>query len=57
VLTLDQILVKMRANYEPVVASLPPKLQEEFRTKVRPLEELEESTPMEFVRTMFTVVY
>lgn len=48
-LTIDQILVKMRANYEPVVASLPPELQEEFRTKVLPLEELEELAP--FINT------
>jgi hypothetical protein len=49
VLTIDQILVKMRANYEPVLASLPPELQEEFRTKVLPLEELEELAP--FINT------
>jgi hypothetical protein len=49
VLTIDQILVKMRANYDPVVASLPPELQEEFRTKVLPLEELEELAP--FINT------
>jgi hypothetical protein len=41
-LTIDQIIAKMRANYEPVVKSLPVELQEEFRTKVLPLAVLEE---------------
>ena len=49
VLTIDQILVKMRANYDPVIASLPPDLQEEFRTKVLPLKDLEELAP--FINT------
>jgi hypothetical protein len=48
-LTVDEIVRKMRGNYEPVVKSLPPELQEEFRTRVLPLEELEELAP--FIRT------
>jgi hypothetical protein len=48
-LTVEQILSCMRSNYEPVVKSLPPELQEEFRTKVLPLSELEELAP--FIRT------
>ncbi len=41
-LTVEEITAKMRANYEPVVKSLPAELQEEFRTKALPLAELEE---------------
>jgi hypothetical protein len=48
-LTIDQIIAKMRANYEPVVKSLPVELQEEFRTRVLPLAELEELAP--FINT------
>jgi hypothetical protein len=49
VLTIDLILVKMLSNYDPVVASLPHELQEEFRAKVLPLKELEELAP--FINT------
>jgi hypothetical protein len=41
-LTIDQIIAKMRANYDPVVRSLPVELQEEFRTRVLPLTDLED---------------
>lgn len=32
----------MRTNYEPTVKTLPAELQDEFRTRVLPLEQLEE---------------
>jgi len=48
-LTVEEIIKKMRTNYEPVVKSLPPELQEEFRTKVLTLNELEQLAP--FIRT------
>ncbi len=48
-LTVEEIVKKMRSNYEPVVKSLPPELQEEFRTRVLPLKEMEELAP--FIRT------
>ena len=48
-LSIDQILVKMRANYEPAVKTLPVELQEEFRVQVLPLAELEELAP--FINT------
>jgi hypothetical protein len=48
-LAIEEIVEKMRANYEPVVKSLPPELQEEFRTRVLPLKEVEELAP--FIRT------
>jgi hypothetical protein len=48
-LSVEEIIEKMRANYEPVVKSLPPELQEEFRTRVLPLKEVEELAP--FIRT------
>jgi hypothetical protein len=48
-LSAEQIVKIMRANYEPVVKSLPPELQEEFRSRVLPLKELEELAP--FIRT------
>jgi hypothetical protein len=48
-LTVDEIIQRMRQNYEPVVKSLPAELQEEFRSKVLPLPELEELAP--FIRT------
>ena len=41
-LTTEQIKERMRANYEPTVQTLPAELQEEFRTRVLPLKELEE---------------
>jgi hypothetical protein len=44
-LTVEEILQKMRANYDPVVKSLPPELQEEFRANVLPLKEVEELAP------------
>ncbi len=48
-LTVEQIVLKMRDNYEPTVKSLPPELQDEFRTRALPLKELEELAP--FIRT------
>jgi hypothetical protein len=48
-LSVEEIVDKMRANYEPAVKSLPPELQEEFRTRTLPLKELEELAP--FIRT------
>jgi hypothetical protein len=48
-LTVEDIVKNMRANYEPVVKSLPPELQEEFRNKVLPLKDVEELAP--FIRT------
>jgi hypothetical protein len=48
-LSVEEIITKMRANYDPVVKSLPADLQEEFRTRVLPLQELEELAP--FIRT------
>jgi hypothetical protein len=48
-LSVEEIITKMRANYDPVVKSLPSDLQEEFRTRVLPLQELEELAP--FIRT------
>jgi hypothetical protein len=40
-----EIIKIIRANYEPTVKLLPPELQEEFRTKVLPLSEVEELAP------------
>jgi hypothetical protein len=48
-LSVEEIVEKMRANYEPVVRNLPPELQAEFRTRVLPLQEVEELAP--FIRT------
>ncbi len=48
-LTVEQITEKIRINYNPVVKSLPEELQEEFRTKVLPLKEVEALAP--FIRT------
>jgi hypothetical protein len=48
-LTAEQIKERMRVNYEPAVQTLPVDLQEEFRTKVLPLKELEEFAT--FIRT------
>jgi hypothetical protein len=44
-LTAEEIVKRMRANYEPCVRSLPAELQEEFRTRVLPLKEVEELAP------------
>lgn len=41
-LSVEEIAAKMRDNYDPVVNSLPPELQEEFRTKVLPIREMEQ---------------
>ena len=41
-LEVEDIIQKMRLNYEPTVKLLPVELQEEFRTKVLPLSEVEE---------------
>lgn len=41
-LTVEEIVAKMRENYDPVVRSLPVELQEEFSTRVLPLKELED---------------
>jgi hypothetical protein len=48
-LTVEEIVQFMRANYDAVVKSLPPDLQDEFRNKVLPLKEVEELAP--FIRT------
>jgi len=48
-LTVEEIVQRIRANYEPVVKSLPPELQEEFRTRVLPLKEVEDLAP--YIRT------
>jgi hypothetical protein len=48
-LSVEQIVKIMRSNYEPLVKSLPPELQEEFRARVLPLKEVEELAP--FIRT------
>jgi hypothetical protein len=48
-LTVEEIVREMRRNYDPIVKSLPPELQEEFRTRVLPLTEVEELAP--FIRT------
>jgi hypothetical protein len=48
-LSAEEIAKIMRSNYEPAVKSLPPELQEEFRSRVLPLKELEELAP--FIRT------
>ncbi len=48
-LTIDAIVARMRANYEPAVNSLPIELQAEFRTRALPLSEVEELAP--FIRT------
>jgi hypothetical protein len=52
-LTVEEIIIKMRSNYGPIVQSLPPELQEEFSTRVLPLKEVEDLasvivTPTEF---------
>ena len=44
-LTQAEIVKRMRSNYEPCVQALPAELQEEFRTKVLPLKEVEELAP------------
>jgi len=48
-LTVEEIVNHIQANYEAVVQSLPLEFQEEFRTKVLPLTEVEELAP--FIRT------
>jgi hypothetical protein len=48
-LTVEEIVSQMRSNYQQVVKTLPPELQEEFRTKALPLAELEELAP--YIRT------
>ncbi len=48
-LTVEEIVKKMRENYLPAVKTLPAELQEEFSSKVLPLKELEELAP--FIRT------
>ena len=44
-LEVEQIVHIIRENYEPVVKSLPPELQEEFKNKVLPLSEVEQLAP------------
>lgn len=44
-LTEKEIVGRIRSNYDPVVKTLPPELQEEFRTRVLPIKELEELAP------------
>jgi hypothetical protein len=48
-LTVEEIVSRMRSNYGPAVKSLPPELQEEFSTKILPLAEVEDLAP--FIRT------
>ncbi len=48
-LTVEEILHKIRLNYEPVLKSLPPALREEFGSKALPLAEVEDLAP--FIRT------
>jgi hypothetical protein len=48
-LTVEEIVREMHRNYQSVVSSLPPELQEEFTTKVLPLTEVEELAP--YIRT------
>jgi hypothetical protein len=48
-LTVEEIVQRIRVNYEPVVKSLPAELQEEFCIKTLPLAEVEELAP--FIRT------
>ncbi len=48
-LTVEEITARIRANYEPVVKTLPAELQEEFRTTALPLKEVEELAP--YIRT------
>ncbi len=48
-LTVDEIIRRIRLNYEPVVKSLPLELQTEFCTTVLPLAEVEELAP--YIRT------
>jgi hypothetical protein len=48
-LSVEEIVKIMRANYEPAIKSLPAELQAEFCTRVLPLKELEELAP--FIRT------
>jgi hypothetical protein len=48
-LSSEEIVDRMRHNYEQAVNSLPPELQEEFRTRVLPLAEVEELAP--YIRT------
>ena len=48
-LTQEQIMTRIRCNYEPVIKSLPPELQEEFQTRVLPLGEVEALAP--YIRT------
>lgn len=43
----------MRANYEPALETLPIELQEEFRTRVLPLNELEAFAPFIHTTTEF----
>jgi hypothetical protein len=47
-LSVEEIVQKLRANYEEGVKLLPVEIQEEFRTRVFPLSELEEYAP--FIR-------
>ena len=48
-LTVEEIIEHMRANYTLVVGSLPPDLRQELQNKALPLKELEELAP--FIRT------
>jgi hypothetical protein len=48
-LSVEEISKRLRANYEPVVNSLPARLREEFRTRVFTLDDLLEYAP--FIRT------
>jgi hypothetical protein len=48
-LEVEQIAQRIKANYEPVIKSLPPELQDEFRNRVLPLDEALELAP--YIRT------
>ena len=48
-LTVEEIIQRIRANYEGVIETLPGEFQEEFRTRVMPLNEVENLAP--FIRT------
>jgi hypothetical protein len=44
-LTVEEIVGRIRVNYDPVVKKLPSELQEEFCSRVLPIKELEELAP------------
>jgi hypothetical protein len=44
-LTAEEIVRRIRGNYEPCLQALPQELRDEFRSKVFPLQEVEELAP------------